>query len=118
MPDPKLIHQRIVRAYQQAVTFNLLTRAFDECPTNMNYIDPESLEFVYRGEYSSNFGGYTALRKFGEPNIDIKACEQIGHGQHNVTFKHVDDFMLFQKIVYRREMHCMLMDIDSMRNKK
>jgi hypothetical protein len=91
-----------------------------ECPSDMNYIDPETLEFIARQEYDSNFEGYTAMRKFGEPAIDVNDFVLLSHWrnqiekypQANVTADDLLDYLMYYNIEYHWDVHSMLMEID------
>jgi hypothetical protein len=71
----ELIHQGFVVACALTISEILQIESDRQCPTASNYIDPDSHEFMYVEGVESNFKGYTAMLKFGEPFIDKKDAE-------------------------------------------
>jgi hypothetical protein len=65
-----LIHRGFVVAYALTVSDILEKEAKEQCPSGKNFINPHTSEFIHVEATDSNFKGYVAMLKLGEPVID------------------------------------------------
>jgi hypothetical protein len=66
----ELIHKGFVVACALTISKTLQLQSDQHCPPGMNFIHPKSHEFIHVEGVETNFRGYTAMLKFGEPSID------------------------------------------------
>jgi hypothetical protein len=67
-----LIHRGFVVAYALSISEILQDEAKDMCPIGKNFINPHTHEFIHVEAIDSNFSGYVAMLKLGEPVINRK----------------------------------------------